>query len=77
MSILDGTWASGAPPKEYVDFQIMKTMPWSWEELEKTPPYVRGYCWDFIVLERRAQLSRDQDDDRAAQSRSGVRRVKR
>lgn len=46
-SIIEGTWRSGAPPPEFVDFFLMFEMGWSWRELQVTPPYVRRYCFDF------------------------------
>lgn len=51
-SIYDGTWASGPPPPELVDFQLMRGMGgWSWEQLQATPLYVRRYCWDILQIE--------------------------
>jgi hypothetical protein len=31
-------------------------MGWSWDELQATPIGVRTACWDFIRLERAAQV---------------------
>lgn len=50
MSIVDGTWGSGAPPREIVDFVLMEAMHWTWRELQDTPLYVRRYCWDILQL---------------------------
>lgn len=47
-SIIDGTWASGAPPKEFFDFILMREFKWTWQELSDTPMYVQMYCWDFL-----------------------------
>lgn len=65
-SILDGTWASGPAPPEWVDFVLMHRMPWSWRELQETPMYVRRYCWDFLnaIAE---QEQRENDRARSAQ----------
>lgn len=30
-------------------------MHWSWEDLEKTPLYVRRYCSDFTSIRRRVE----------------------
>jgi hypothetical protein len=57
-SIYDGTWASGAPPEEFIDFLLMHPedgMGWSWTELEDTPQYVRRYCWDFLQARMKAR----------------------
>lgn len=37
-------------------------MTWSWDEYERTPVYVRQFCWDFMMRQRRIQ------NDRAARS---------
>lgn len=47
-SIYEGTWASGPPPMELADFELMYHMHWSWGELESTPPYVKRYTWDLL-----------------------------
>jgi hypothetical protein len=50
-SIYAGTWSSGAPPEEFIDFLLMHPvdgMGWSWDELQNTPAYVRRYCSDFL-----------------------------
>lgn len=47
-SIIDGTWASGAPPKEFFDFMLMREFKWSWRQLQETPLYVQMFCWDFL-----------------------------
>jgi hypothetical protein len=57
-SIYDGTWASGPPPPELVDFEVMREMSWSWDQLEATPLYVRQYTWDLILTRRRVQQER-------------------
>lgn len=57
-SIYDGTWASGPPPGELVDFELMRYMGWSWQELQATPMYVRRYTWD--LMNRREEALADQ-----------------
>lgn len=47
-SIIEGTWGSGQPPKEFYDFLLMREMHWSWDQLNETPPYVQRYSFDFI-----------------------------
>jgi hypothetical protein len=47
-SIYEGTWASGPPPDELVDFELMRYMGWSWRDLDDTPDYVRHYAWDLM-----------------------------
>jgi hypothetical protein len=54
-SIYEGTWASGAPPDEWIDFELMREMHWSFQELMETPDYVRRFCWDFVQARRNAQ----------------------
>lgn len=49
-SIVDGTWGSGAPPAEWVDFCLMHKMRWTYEELRATPPYVVRYVYDFLAV---------------------------
>lgn len=77
LSILDGTWASGAPPQEFVDWQLMREMRISWDQLQRTPQYVQAFCWDFIIAERRERNSRAEQQHRAAESASGIQRVRR
>lgn len=50
-SIIDGTWASGEPPPEFVDYLLMKHMGWSWKALQTTPPYVKRFCFDIAQAE--------------------------
>lgn len=64
-SIYEGTWSSGPPPPELVDYEIMREMGWSWADLEATPIYVRRYVWDLMVARREAQ--------RAAQEKAAQR----
>ncbi|TQF04757.1 hypothetical protein E6W39_24190 [Kitasatospora acidiphila] len=56
-SIYDGTWSSGPPPEELVDFEVMREMGWSWQELQDTPFYVRRFTWDLICTRREAERS--------------------
>ena len=51
----DGTWGNGAPlPQEIIDFELMHYMRWSWRQLdEETPPYVRKYCTDLMLVKLR------------------------
>ncbi|MEY9937291.1 hypothetical protein [Streptacidiphilus sp. MAP5-3] len=58
-SIYDGTWASGPAPAELIDFELMREMHWSWEQLEATPLYVRRYAWDLMLTRRRIQREKD------------------
>jgi hypothetical protein len=51
MSIVDGTWGSGAAPEEFAAFLLMRKMHWSWDEYQSTPAYVRRFCFDFIQLQ--------------------------
>jgi hypothetical protein len=74
---LDGVWASGAAPQEFVDWQLMREMRISWAQLQETPEYVKTYCWDFMMAERRARRSEQENQRRAAEEASGVRRVRR
>lgn len=54
-SIYEGTWGSGAPPQELVDFELMREMKWSWTDLQSTPAYVRRYSWDLLQARRQAE----------------------
>jgi hypothetical protein len=58
-----GTWTSGPPPPELIDFEVMREMGWSFAELEDTPVYVRRYVWDLIRVRRQAEADAN---DRAA-----------
>jgi hypothetical protein len=63
MSIVDGTWASGPAPEEFVAWLLMREMHWSWEDYERTPPYVRQISFDFLQLtfeEERRQAEANQ-----------------
>jgi len=54
-SVYDGTWSSGPPPDELVDFEVMREMGWTWGELQRTPFYVRRFTWDLILTRRQAE----------------------
>ena len=54
-SIYDGTWSSGPPPDELVDFELMQEFGWTWQQLQDTPAYVRSFTWDFLAAKRAAQ----------------------
>jgi hypothetical protein len=56
-SIYEGTWSSGPPPEELIDFEVMREMGWSWQELQATPMHVRRYTWDLIVIRRQAETA--------------------
>jgi len=45
-----------------IDFELMRFMGWSWEDLEATPPYVKQYCWDLM----QARLAAENNAHRAA-----------
>lgn len=30
-------------------------MGWSWEDMEHTPPYVKRFCTDLLMIRRRIQ----------------------
>ena len=30
-------------------------MGWSWTELQDTPLYVRRFCWDLLLIKRKAE----------------------
>lgn len=51
----EGTWSSGPVPGELADFEVMREMHWSWDQLQATPEYVRRYCWDFTLARRAAE----------------------
>lgn len=57
-SVYGGTWAGETVPAEIVDFELMRTMKWSWRDLETTPRYVRQYCWDLIQARNKAESDR-------------------
>lgn len=67
-SIYDGTWASGPPPAEYVDFVLMHEMQWSWEALRATPFYVRRYSYDMIQIGWQAEHDKIEEAKREANS---------
>jgi hypothetical protein len=49
------TGGSTSAPEEWIDFQIMKRMNWTWNELEACPAYVRNYVIDFLQMEDEAR----------------------
>jgi len=54
-SIYGGTWASGAPPEEFVDFEICLAFHISWQVLQEMPPYIRRVWWDLLCARREAE----------------------
>jgi hypothetical protein len=46
-----------------VVFELMQAMKWSWSDLAETPPYVRQYCWDLLVI-KRAEAARRANERR-------------
>ena len=63
-SILDGTWASGDAPEEFVLARVLDKTGWSWPEWEATPPYVQRLVWDYhrAVDEAQAAANERQED---------------
>lgn len=55
----------------------MREMGWSWAQLEETPVYVRRFCWDFLVAQRRNASQHRQEPPDDEPGGSGVVRVKR
>lgn len=56
-SFYEGTWASGALPSEIPDFELMLAFKWSYEDLQKTPSYVRRFTWDLLLARRAAEAA--------------------
>lgn len=54
-SFYDGTWGSGDLPLEIIDFEVMREMRWSWQDLQDTPLYVRHYVADLMAIRREAE----------------------
>jgi hypothetical protein len=71
-SILEGNWSSGEPPEEFIDFQLMREMRWTWDELQATPMNIRQYAWDYITRERAVANARAQRAARAQQRQAGT-----
>jgi hypothetical protein len=46
----------------------MREMGWSFEALQRTPAYVRRYCWDFIQLRRQAEADAHEQAKREAEA---------
>lgn len=65
-SVYDGTWSSGPPPEELTDFEVMREMGWTWQELQDTPLYVRRYVWDLILTRRQAEHDAQERANRRA-----------
>ena len=66
-SIFDGTWATGAPPEEFVLARVLDQTGWSWPEWEATPPYIQRVMWDYYQAKDAAEAAkaeRQQDDAR-------------
>lgn len=57
-SVYGGTWAGDTVPPELVDFEIMRQMRWSWDDLQATPGYVRRYVWDLLQARNQAEHDR-------------------
>jgi len=38
-----------------VDYQLMREMSWSWQELEATPVYVRRFCLDISGIRHKCE----------------------
>lgn len=68
-SIYEGTWGSGAPPEEFVDFEIMHEMHWGWSQLRECPLYVKAYVWAMINARRQAE--HDANEKARAEARRG------
>lgn len=68
-SIYEGTWGSGAPPPEFVDFEIMHEMHWDFQQLQACPAYVKAYVWELINARRRAE--HDANERARSESRRG------
>ena len=71
-SILEGNWSSGSPPEEFIDFQLMREMRWTWAELQETPQNVRQYAWDYITRERAVADAQAKKAARAQQRQAGT-----
>jgi hypothetical protein len=71
-SIIEGTWGSGEPPREFIDVQVMREMHWSWTDLQATPPDVQQYAWDVIMRERAVADARARKAARAQQRQAGA-----
>ncbi|MGH7743620.1 MAG: hypothetical protein ACREQ5_02190 [Candidatus Dormibacteria bacterium] len=57
-SIYEGTWSSGPPPPEIVDFELCYAMNLSWQDYQQTPLYVRRVWWDLLQARREAENDR-------------------
>jgi hypothetical protein len=63
-SIYDGTWASGPPPEEFIEFELCYAMHWSTEDYARTPLYKRRVFWDCLQSRRRAEKEAQERRDR-------------
>lgn len=61
-SIYEGTWASGPPPDEFIDFELMFEFHWSFHELSETPLYVKRFTWDLLQVRRQAEADQRRRD---------------
>lgn len=57
MSIYEGTWGSGAPPEELIDFELCRQMHIGWSELQATPSYVKTVWWDLLNARAEAEAA--------------------
>lgn len=71
-SIIEGNWASGAPPEEFIDFQLMREMRWTYQELQDTPMHVRQYAWDYLTRERAVADAQAKKAARARERQAGT-----
>lgn len=65
------------PRQEFVDFQVMREMRWTWEQLQATPIDVRAFCWDCIQMERQVAAERAEKTKRETQGETGAMRIQR
>ncbi len=69
-SIYENTWSSGAPPQEFIDFELCDQLGWSWPDLEATPLYVRNTFWRLLQARRQAEKDRQDEASRKAERRA-------
>lgn len=65
------------PRQEFVDFQVMREMHCSWEQLQATPIDVRAAWWEFIQMERQVAAARAEKAERERQGEQGAMRIAR
>jgi hypothetical protein len=48
--------------------ELILATHWSWDEYERTPPYIRQVVWDVLQIRRRIDAERIDEQNRKAEA---------